>query len=241
MINSVELLKAKVEKANYLLKKKKIGATIYIRKDAFFLRAYLPAKVNPDWKKTTQQWIPIGLKAENRNLNKAKELAEELGAERATQLFTWDPWLLKEEYQPPTKKKKSFLMKDLLPEFDKDYWKIITTTRINGQLVNALVYFYSNKSISKEDFNKDLQVLKTIARNIANTLIEKNILLLTLNVDNFEYLDTDYEYTFNLHEKCIRNPNVYYLKSDQNLSKYTFSECNLDVMDTKLIEYVSEL
>ena len=54
MINPVELLKAKVEKANYLLKKKKIGATIYIRKDAFFLRAYLPAKVNPDWKKTTQ-------------------------------------------------------------------------------------------------------------------------------------------------------------------------------------------
>lgn len=136
---------------------------------------------------------------------------------------------------------KNILFSKVLEVTDKDYWKIITTTRINGQLVNALVYFYSSKSISKEKFNKDLQVLKTIARNIADTLIEKNILMLTLNVDDFEYLDTDYEYTFNLHEKCMKNPNVYYLKSDQNSSKYTFSECNLDIKDTKLIEYVSEL
>ena len=56
MVNPLELLKARVEKANYLLKQKKIGATIYIRKDAFFLRAYLPSKVNPNWNKLNQHY-----------------------------------------------------------------------------------------------------------------------------------------------------------------------------------------
>ena len=123
MVNPLELLKARVEKANYLLKQKKIGATIYIRKDAFFLRAYLPSKVNPDWNKLNQQWIPIGLKAETKNISKARDLAYKLGAEKASQLFNWELWLEKEEYQPPTKRKKSFLMKDLLPDFEKNYWE----------------------------------------------------------------------------------------------------------------------
>ena len=92
----------------HLIKKKKVGATVYIRKDGFFLRAYLPSKTNPDWKKLTQQWIPIGLKAHNKNLKKATDLAKELGAEKASNLFTWDKWLEKDEYQPPTKKKRSF-------------------------------------------------------------------------------------------------------------------------------------
>ena len=48
MVNPLELLQAQVDKANYLLKKKKVGATVYIRKDGFFLRAYLPSKTNPD-------------------------------------------------------------------------------------------------------------------------------------------------------------------------------------------------
>ena len=170
MINPVELLKAKVEKANYLLKKKKIGATIYIRKDAFFLRAYLPAKVNPDWKKTTQQWIPIGLKAENRNLNKARDLAEQLGAERASQLFTWDPWLLKEEYQPPTKKKKSFLMKDLLPEFDKDYWKNPKKDRENKSHLAG--YQHIKNYLQKLGSNRILN-LKNV-RDLAETYPQKS-------------------------------------------------------------------
>ena len=123
MVNPLELLKARVEKANYLLKQKKIGATIYIRKDAFFLRAYLPSKVNPNWNKLNQQWIPIGLKAETKNISKARDLAYKLGAEKASQLFNWELWLEKEEYQPPTKRKKSFLMKDLLPDFEKNYWE----------------------------------------------------------------------------------------------------------------------
>ena len=123
MVNPLELLKARVEKANYLLKQKKIGATIYIRKDAFFLRANLPSKVNPNWNKLNQQWIPIGLKAETKNISKARDLAYKLGAEKASQLFNWELWLEKEEYQPPTKRKKSFLMKDLLPDFEKNYWE----------------------------------------------------------------------------------------------------------------------
>ena len=108
MVNPLELLQAQVDKANYLLKKKKVGATVYIRKDGFFLRAYLPSKTNPDWKKLTQQWIPIGLKAHNKNLKKASDLAKELGAEKASNLFTWDKWLEKDEYQPPTKKTVSY-------------------------------------------------------------------------------------------------------------------------------------
>ena len=36
MVDSLGLLQAKVDKANFLLKKKKTGVTIYIRKDGFF-------------------------------------------------------------------------------------------------------------------------------------------------------------------------------------------------------------
>ena len=57
MVNPLELLQAQVDKANYLLKKKKVGATVYIRKDGFFLRAYLPSKVKPNW--TEKVVVPL--------------------------------------------------------------------------------------------------------------------------------------------------------------------------------------
>ena len=58
-------------------------------------------------------------------------LAKDLGAEKASQLFTWDKWLEKDEYQPPTKKKRSYLMKDLLKEFDIWYWNQPNKNREN--------------------------------------------------------------------------------------------------------------
>ena len=36
MVNPIKLLEARKDKANFLLKKKKIGATIYIRNEALF-------------------------------------------------------------------------------------------------------------------------------------------------------------------------------------------------------------
>ena len=165
MVNPLELLQAQVDKANYLLKKKKVGATIYIRKDGFFLRAYLPSKTNPDWKKLTQQWIPIGLKAHNKNLRKASDLAKDLGAEKASQLFTWDKWLEKDEYQPPTKKKRSYLMKDLLKEFDIWYWNQPNKNRENTS--NKKGYQHILNYLNKIGGNKLLN-LKNV-RELAET------------------------------------------------------------------------
>ncbi len=165
MVNPLELLQAQVDKANYLLKKKKVGATVYIRKDGFFLRAYLPSKTNPDWNKLTQQWIPIGLKAHNKNLKKASDLAKELGAEKASRLFTWDKWLEKDEYQPPTKKKRSYLMKDLLKEFDIWYWNQPNKNRENTS--NKKGYQHILNYLNKLGGNKLLN-LKNV-RELAET------------------------------------------------------------------------
>ena len=63
MANPFEVLKARLEATNDVLKRKKVGVTIYIRRDGFTLRAVLPSK-DPKSKQNLQQWVPINLKAE---------------------------------------------------------------------------------------------------------------------------------------------------------------------------------
>ena len=75
MANSFETLKAKVSATNDVLKRKKVGVTIYIKKDAFCLRASLPSK-DPQSKQNIQQWVSIGIKAEEKNRKDAIRLAE---------------------------------------------------------------------------------------------------------------------------------------------------------------------
>ena len=48
MANSQQILEIKLDARNRLLKSERRGVTIYIRKDGFTLRAYLPSKSNPD-------------------------------------------------------------------------------------------------------------------------------------------------------------------------------------------------
>ena len=48
MVNSS--FETRLEKLNKLLKTEKVGS-VYINKESFYLRAYLPSKVNPDWTK----------------------------------------------------------------------------------------------------------------------------------------------------------------------------------------------
>ena len=78
MANPFELLKAKVSATNDVLKRKKVGVTIYIKKDAFVLRASLPSK-DPQSKQIIQQWVSVGLKAEQKNIKDAVRLSEKLG------------------------------------------------------------------------------------------------------------------------------------------------------------------
>ena len=122
MVDSLGLLQSKVDKANFLLKKKKTGVTIYIRKDGFFLRSYLPPKSNPKSKDTIQQWVPISLKATARNIKEASRLAEKLGAERIAGLFRWEEWLEKEE-EAAKPKEKSRKVGDIRKAFKENYFK----------------------------------------------------------------------------------------------------------------------
>ena len=113
MVNPIKLLEARKDKANFLLKKKKVGVTIYIRNEALFLRAYLPSKVKPNWDELTQQWVSLGLKATTQNIKKAASLAEDLGAERSSRIFNWNKWLDREDVLVIKPKQKSYRMKDL--------------------------------------------------------------------------------------------------------------------------------
>ena len=122
MVNPIKLLEARKDKANFLLKKKKIGATIYIRNEALFLRAYLPSKVKPNWDELTQQWVSLGLKATTQNIKKAASLAEDLGAERASRIFNWNKWLDRADVLVIKPKQKSYRMKDIFKEFETWYW-----------------------------------------------------------------------------------------------------------------------
>ena len=70
MANLFELLKAKVSATNDVLKRKKVGVTIYIKKDAFALRASLPSKYGQS-NQNIQQWVSIGLKADQKNIKEA--------------------------------------------------------------------------------------------------------------------------------------------------------------------------
>ena len=73
MANPFELLKAKVSATNDVLKRKKVGVTIYIKKDAFALRASLPSKDGQS-NQNIQQWVSIGLKADQKNIKEAVRL-----------------------------------------------------------------------------------------------------------------------------------------------------------------------
>ena len=59
------------------MKAEKVGS-VYINKESFYLRAYLPSKVNPDWTKLKQQWVTTGLKADRDNLAKVEKLVHNM-------------------------------------------------------------------------------------------------------------------------------------------------------------------
>ena len=86
MANPFELLKAKVSATNDVLKRKKVGVTIYIKKDAFALRASLPSKDGQS-NQNIQQWVSIGLKADQKNIKEAVRLSENQLAAKETKIL----------------------------------------------------------------------------------------------------------------------------------------------------------
>jgi len=121
MANPVKLLEARRVAANDVLKRKKVGVTIYIKKDAFVLRASLPSK-DPQSKQNIQQWVSIGIKAEEKNRNEAIRLAEKLGEEKKAGLFRWDKWKSKEEEETIVLKPVSKKVGDIIKRYEKDFW-----------------------------------------------------------------------------------------------------------------------
>ncbi len=77
MANPFELLKAKVSATNDVLKRKKVGVTIYIKKDAFALRASLPSKDGQS-NQNIQQWVSILNECSSNKVSLETELSETL-------------------------------------------------------------------------------------------------------------------------------------------------------------------
>ena len=161
MVNPVKLLEARKDKANFLLKKKKVGVTIYIRNEALFLRAYLPSKVKPNWDELTQQWVSLGLKVTTQNIKKAASLAEDLGAERASRLFDWRKWLDKEDVLVIKPKQKSYRMKDIFREFETWYWNQADKSKNNTS--NLKGFDHIKNYLNRLDEQKILNLKNVIA------------------------------------------------------------------------------
>ena len=120
MANSTVVLKAKLDATNDLLKKEKVGVTIYIRRDGFSLRAVLPSK-DPKNKQNSQQYVGINLKAEIGNHKEAVRLARKLGLEKKSGLFDWKNWQVTEEEKIEVDK-ESRKVRDVIRKFEEDFW-----------------------------------------------------------------------------------------------------------------------
>ena len=84
---------------------------VYISRKAFYLKAYLPDKYNPNWDELKQRWVATGLKAEKANIKQVEKIARKLHYERVTQNFIWENWLSTEEELKP--ENKSFKLSDI--------------------------------------------------------------------------------------------------------------------------------
>ena len=120
MANSTVVLKAKLDATNDLLKKERVGVTIYIRRDGFSLRAVLPSK-DPKNKQNSQQYVGINLKAEIVNHKEAVRLARKLGLEKKSGLFDWKNWQVDEEEKIEVDK-ESRKVRDVIKKFEDDFW-----------------------------------------------------------------------------------------------------------------------
>ena len=142
MANPFEVLKARLEATNDVLKRKKVGVTIYIKKDAFVLRASLPSK-DPQSKQTIQQWVSVGLKAEQKNIKEAVRLSEKLGEEKKAGLFKWEDWQKKEEEEVIELKPASKKVGDILNRYEKNFWSQEgkdKTDELNQQKIKSFEY-----------------------------------------------------------------------------------------------------
>ena len=131
MANSTVVLKAKLDATNDLLKKEKVGVTIYIRRDGFSLRAVLPSK-DPKNKQSSQQYVGINLKAEIGNHKEAVRLAKKLGLEKKSELFDWKNWQVTEEEKIEIDK-QSRKVGDIIKRFEEDFWSAEDKDRNNNQ------------------------------------------------------------------------------------------------------------
>ena len=156
MANPFEVLKARLEATNDVLKRKKVGVTIYIKKDAFVLRASLPSK-DPQSKQTIQQWVSVGLKAEQKNIKEAVRLSEKLGEEKKAGLFKWEDWQKKEEEEVIELKPASKKVGDILNRYEKNFWSQEgkDKTDESNQQYWYQIQHYINKLDKHKIFNTD--------------------------------------------------------------------------------------
>ena len=133
MANSQQILEIKLDARNRLLKSERRGVTIYIRKDGFTLRSYLPSKSNPESNQNIQQWVPINLKADIKNLDEAERLAKRLSDEKIAGSFKWDNWLKNEEEETIELIQESRKVGDIIKRFEKDFWSAEDKDKNNNQ------------------------------------------------------------------------------------------------------------
>ena len=161
---------ARLKKLNKLLKTDKVGS-VYINKESFYLRAYLPSKVNPDWTKLKQQWVATGLKADRDNLAKVEKLARKLSYEKINESFIWANWLATEEELKP--ENKSQKLSDIYKKFEKDYFKNKKRTGATENGWKAIAQYLAPRNERSKPNSIKLEHHKLLTADYIISVVEK--------------------------------------------------------------------
>ena len=160
----------RLDKLNKLLKAEKVGS-VYINKESFYLRAYLPSKVNPDWTKLKQQWVATGLKADRDNLAKVEKLARKLSYEKVNETFIWANWLASDEELKP--ENKSQKLSDIYKRFEKAYFKNKQRTGATENGWKAIAQYLAPRNERTKPNSIKLEHHKLLTADYIISVVEK--------------------------------------------------------------------
>lgn len=104
----------KISQANGRLKAAKVGVSIVLKGDRFYLQATLPPKPNSSKTKPHQQKLATGCHANGAGLSIAESEARKIGALLDLNQFSWEPYLKQEV--------AARCAADVVTKFEKDYF-----------------------------------------------------------------------------------------------------------------------
>ena len=144
---------------------------VYISRKAFYLKAYLPDKYNPNWDELKQRWVATGLKAEKANIKQVEKLARKLHYERVTQNFIWENWLASEEELKP--ENKSLKLSDIYKRFKDDYFKNKKKTGATENGWKAIAQYLAPRNEKSKPDSIKLEHHKLFTADYIISVVEK--------------------------------------------------------------------